>query len=606
MPLTDFIKNKWKTGRAAGAQDAAGAAEDALKVDISPGARYLKDRLAPSAMTVKSDSIDVPGEFLVRTWWVEDLPRQVAYGLLSDLYDFPARIQISQLVVPMDVREVRESLKQQRTTLLSGQMLRAKRGQITDYDQLDRIASAEQQAMEIQIKKTPPLKLFWTIGVFAHTEEDLEELSKRLEELLGHAEIRAHRAIFRQEQGLHSLLPLGINTLGDWRNVDVPAMGQMFPFTHSSLIEASGIPYGIDRTTGSWVIADDFQKNNPNTIIAGDMGSGKSMFLKTRITWFALSGGRVFCLDLEGEFDGLADALGGVYLDFGLGQSTHHLNVIGINVRSKNGYIEGMEDLIGWITLAVNGMDPAEKNEVIDAWQRMMADAGIFQDEPDTWAKPMPRLSDMYAILMSEGNAAAKSVGDRLKQYAVGIYADAFNVRTNINIRDNLVIFNLRDVRDPLMKALRMRQIFSFVWGSVLTELRPTWVVVDEAWNWLQHPQAAKDLEEIARRFRKRYGALHLATQHIADFSHSSSAAVIRDTAGVTLIFRQKSAEAAAAAGHLFQLNNVETDELITQGVGEGLLLIKGRRIPIYMPILPDLMPYFTTNPKDREALNQQ
>ncbi|HHJ07245.1 MAG TPA: hypothetical protein ENK24_07070, partial [Anaerolineae bacterium] len=193
MALTDFIKNKWKTGRAAGVQDATDAAEDALKVDISPGARYLKDRLAPSAMTVKSDSIDVPGEFLVRTWWVEDLPRQVAYGLLSDLYDFPARIQISQLVVPMDVREVRESLKQQRTTLLSGQMLRAKRGQITDYDQLDRIASAEQQAMEIQIKKTPPLKLFWTIGVFAHTEEDLEELSKRLEELLGHAEIRAHR-----------------------------------------------------------------------------------------------------------------------------------------------------------------------------------------------------------------------------------------------------------------------------------------------------------------------------------------------------------------------------------------------------------------------------
>ena len=572
--------------------------EESLRSSLSPGARYLKDRLAPAAMELHPEHIEVKGEFFARVWWVEDLPRHLAYGLLADLYDFPARIQISQLAVPMDVTEVRQALKQQRTTLLAAQMVRAKRGQITDYDELDRIASAEQQAMEIQLKKTPPLKLFWTVGLFAHDREELEELSRRLEELFAHAEIRAHRAIFRQEEGLHSLLPLGINTLGDWRNVDVPAMGQMFPFTHSTLVEPLGVPYGIDRTTGAWVIADDFDRGNPNTIILGEMGSGKSMFLKTRATWFTLLGGRVFCLDLEGEFDGLAQALGGVYLDFGLAQTENRLNVIGINHKSANGFIEGMEDLLGWLALAVDGLDPAEKNEVIDAWQRVMAEAGIFQDEPETWTRPMPRLSDLYAVLVSERKAAAQSVADRLKQYAVGIYADAFNCRTNVDVEDAPVVFGLRDVRDPRMKALRMRQIISFIWGHVLTELRPTWVVVDEAWNWLQHPLAAKDLEEIARRFRKRYGALHLATQHVSDLSASAGAEVIRDTAGVTVIFRQKSAS-AMAAGQLFHLNEVEMDELITQGPGEALLVAKGRRIPIYVPVMPELMAAFTTNPRE-------
>jgi len=580
-------------------------AEDALRAAVSPGARYLRDRLAPAAMQRFPAHIEVAGEFFCRVWWIEDLPRHLAYGLLGDLYDFPARIQISQLAVPMDINEVREALKQQRTTLMSSQMLRNRRGQITDYDELDRIASAEQQAREIQLKKTPPIKLFWAVGLFGRDGEELEELSKRLEELFSLAEMRAHRAIFRQEEGMHSLLPLGINTLGDWRNVDVPAMGAMFPFTHTTLVESAGVPYGIDRTTGAWVIADDFDQGNPNTIILGEMGSGKSMFLKNRATWFTLMGGRSYCIDLEGEFTGLAEVVDGVYLDFGLAQSENRMNVVGINPKSSNGFIEGMEDMLGWLALAADGLDPAERNALIRAWQRVMAEAGVFQDEPDTWAGPMPRLSDIYTVLIAERQQAAHSVAERLEQYAVGIYADSFNCRTNVDVGNNLVVFGLQDVRDPRMKALRMRQIITFIWQHVLAELRPTWIIVDEAWNWLQHPLAAKDLEEIARRFRKRYGALHLATQHVSDLSASAGAEVIRDTAGVTVIFRQKSAS-ARAAGQLFHLNEVETDELITQGPGEALLLVKGRRVPLYVPVMPELMSAFTTNPQDLEHLQEE
>jgi len=576
--------------------------QDALRAALSPGARYLRDRLAPAAMRRYPNYIEVVGEFLGRVWWVEDLPRNLAYGLLADLYEFPGRIQVSQLAIPMDVDEVRQALKQQRTTLLAGQMMRARRGQLTDYDELDRIASAEQQAMEIQLKKTPPIKLYWTLGLLARDGDELEELSRRLEEWLAHAELRAHRAVFRQEEGLHSLLPLGVNLLADFRNVDVPAMGAMYPFTRSTLVEPSGIPYGIDRGTGAWVIVDDFDNQaNPNTIILGEMGSGKSMFLKNRAAWFTVMGGRCFCLDIEGEFSGLAEALGGVYLDFGLSQTANQMNVIGINPRSDNGYLEGMEDLLAWLALAVGGLEPAEKNAAIDAWQRVMAEAGIFKDQADTWTRPMPRLSDLYTVLVSERRQAHRELAERMKQYAVGIYQDGFNCRTTVDVDNSLVVFGLREVRDPLMKALRMRQIFTFIWQHVMADLRPTWIVVDEAWNWLQHPLAAKDLEEIARRFRKRYGALQLATQHVSDLSASAGAEVIRDTAGVAVIFRQKSAS-AGAAGQLFHLNEVDVSDLVTQGIGQALLITRGKRIPIYVPVMPELMDAFTTNPRDLEA----
>ena len=279
-------------------------------------------------------------------------------------------------------------------------------------------------------------------------------------------------------------------------------------------------------------------------------------------------------------------------------QTRHRMNVIGINPRSDNGFIEGLEDLLGWLELAVGGMQPAERNAVIDAWQRALGGAGILKDEPATWTRPMPRLSDLYGVLKSEHRATAGDVAERFKQYAVGIYEASFNCVTNVDADNALVVFGLRDVRDPLMKALRVRQIFSFVWQHVMTDLRPTWIVVDEAWNWLQHALAARDLEEIARRFRKRYGALQLATQHVSDLSASAGAQVIRDTAGVAVMFRQKSAS-AAAAGQLFHLNEVDVNDLVTQDAGEALLVTRGRRIPIYVPVLPGLVRYFTTNPRE-------
>ena len=579
--------------------------DDTLPADINVGARYLKDRIAPGAMQIHPKYIEVVGEYYSRTWWVEDLPRTLMYGLLTDLYDFPARIQISQLVVPMDMGEVRQALKQQRTTLQSRQIMRNKRGQITDYDEMDRVASAEQQAAEIQLKKTPPIKLFWTIGLFSIEKNELDEYSKRLEELFNHAEIRAHQAVFREEAGLHSLLPLGVNTMSNWRNVDAPSLGQMFPFVHSTLVEPNGAPYGIDRYTGAWVIANDFAEGNPNTIILGEMGSGKSVFLKNRIAWFTLLGGRTFCIDLEGEFDGVAEALGGIYLDFGLEKHTKNkLNVIGINAKSETGFIEGMEDLMAWLELVADGLSPLEKNEIMDAWMRIMTDAGIYQDQSETWTRPMPRLSDLYATLISERKEAANSIADRIKQYAVGLYSYAFNVQTTIDPQNSLVIFGLKSVRDPNMKALRLRQIISFIWQHVLTKITPTWIVVDEAWNWLQNERAAKDLENIARRFRKRYAALHLATQHVSDMSASAGATVIRDTAGVTVIFRQKSAS-ALAAGQLFELNELEVEEIKIQSPGEALLITKGHRIPIYVPVMPELMSRFTTNPEELRQMQE-
>jgi len=105
-----------------------------------------------------------------------------------------------------------------------------------------------------------------------------------------------------------------------------------------------------------------------------------------------------------------------------------------------------------------------------------------------------------------------------------------------------------------------MRQVHTFIWANVLSKLQPTLVGVDEAWRWLEHPGASQDLAERARRFCKRNAGVHLATQHGGDLSASQQAVVIRDTAALTVLFRQTAAAVPSVAS-LFGLN--EARELL-------------------------------------------
>jgi len=122
-------------------------------------------------------------------------------------------------------------------------------------------------------------------------------------------------------------------------------------------------------------------------------------------------------------------------------------------------------------------------------------------------------LSDLYAALHTDERREAQDLADRLQTLAEGVYAPAFSQHTNVNARSPLVVFGLKNVH-PDLQALRMRQVHTFIWANVLSKLQPTLVVVDEAWRWLEHPGAAHDLAEMARRFRKRNAGVHLATQH--------------------------------------------------------------------------------------------
>lgn len=571
------------------------------------GIRDLVDHIAPGGMQIYADCIEIVGEAWVRVWFIEDMPPVMGRAQLESLYNFPAEIRHSLQILPLDKSAVREQLRQRRTSLHAEMLTRQRQGRLADFNAQDELGETERTLYELESTHLPPQELLWTIALYASNRVELDNLSRKLEDYLLDADIKAHRASLRQEEALHTTQPFGVNFIGHGRNVNTAALAGMFPFSRRLRSDPRGIPYGIDRSTGGWVIINDFELTNSNLLIIGEQGSGKSMFLKYKTMWSILLGIRVYILDLEGEFESMCRALGGEYLDMAL-TSPHHMNMLDLNPNDPDAWTNGMQDAMAWLAIALgagkNQLTPRERNVVlIPAYQRVMEAAGIFQEDEKTWHKPPPKLSDLYLALRSDQRRDAQDIADRLETMAVGVYAKTFSSPTNINSNASLVVFGLKNVH-PDMQALRMRQIQTFIWSNVLARMQPTMVVVDEAWRWLTHESAANDLSEMARRFRKRYAGLHLATQHGIDLSRSEEAVVIRDTAAITMLFRQNSS-ALPGLQSLFSLDELECRELLTLDQGESILLVDGNRFPIYTAIPPAWYSYWTTRPAELQTLNE-
>jgi len=367
------------------------APQSAASAPLHTGTRDLVDHLAPAAMKIESDRIHLVGEGWVRVWFVEDLPPNIGRGSLDTIYDFPGEVRVSLLTRPLDKSAVREHLRQRRTTLYAENMTRTQQGRLPDFTAQDELAETESTLRDIESSHLPPLELLWTIALYGRNEEELEELSRRLEDYMLDANLRFYRASLRQEDGLYSIQPFGVNYLGHGRNITTSALAGMFPFARRLQADPMGIPYGIDRTTGAWVIVNDFALPNSNLLIVGEQGSGKSMFLKYKATWAVLLGMRCYILDLEGEFESMCRALNGSYLDMAL-TSPHHMNILDLNPEDPDAWFNGMQDVLAWLEIALGTLTHKERSVVlIPAYERIMKDAGILPDDAVT-RKVSPRL----------------------------------------------------------------------------------------------------------------------------------------------------------------------------------------------------------------------
>ena len=391
---------------------------------------------------------------------------------------------------------------------------------------------------------------------------------------------------FQQEQGLISSLAIGKNEIEIERTLTTSSTAIFVPFTTSELFEdGQTMYYGLNALSNNLIMCNRKNLINPNGLILGTPGSGKSFSAKREIcNTFLVTDDDIIIVDPEGEYFPLVSRLDGQVINLSQ-NSSDYVNPLDIHkdygdgedpIALKSNFILSLCELV--VGSKEGGLQPEEKS-IIDRCVRKMYSVYFQDPKPEN----MPILEDLYNLLLEEANKgkeAANYIASALELYVTGSL-NVFNNRTNVNLNNRLVCFNIRELQSHL-KAIGMLILQDAVWGrvSLNRELKKkTFFYVDEFHMLLKDEQTASYSVGIWKRFRKWGGVPTGITQNVKDLLSSREVENIFENTPFIIMLNQAAGDRAVLAKSL----GISPEQLsfVTQsGAGEGLLFFGHIIIP--------------------------
>jgi type IV secretory pathway VirB4 component len=318
-------------------------------------------------------------------------------------------------------------------------------------------------------------------------------------------------------------------------------------------------------------------------VVFAKSGGGKSYTVKLEIFRSLMVGTDVIVIDPENEYKYLCETVGGAFIKLSL-NSAYHLNPfdlpqIGEDEDPEDVLRSNIASLIGLLHIMLGAVTP-EEDSILDIAIRetyAMRDITPQSNFKTFTPNSFPAMSDLYEVIRnSEGG---ESLAKRLEKYTEGIFAGVLNHPTNVQVNNQLVVFNIRDLEEQL-RPIAMYTILQFIWNEMRSRVKKRLVVVDEAWVMMQNEDAASFLFGIAKRCRKYYTGLTTITQDIADFMSSRYGKPIVTNSSLQLLLRQSPA-AIDTISETFYLTDQEKFLLLESGVGEGIIFAGAKHVAI-------------------------
>jgi type IV secretory pathway VirB4 component len=315
MGLFDFISKK-KSGP---------EVQPVLPQDIyEAGTLELRDVLAPSALQITPRELNL-GDKVLRTFFVISYPRYLSDNWFSPVINLDKVFDISIFVHPIDTASVLRHFQKKVAEVQSQIHEREEKGLVRDpmldtaYENLEQLRDQLQQAQE----RLFDVGLY--ISIHADSKEELDKVESELKSMLEAQLIYLKPALFQQEQGYKSILPLGTDELLVHSKLNSSPLSSLFPFVSFDLTADKGILYGINRHNSSLVLFDRFSLENYNSVLFAKSGAGKSYTVKLEILRSLMFDTEVIVIDPEREYEYMANATGGRYFNIAL-TSEHHIN----------------------------------------------------------------------------------------------------------------------------------------------------------------------------------------------------------------------------------------------------------------------------------------
>lgn len=561
------------------------------------GVATLRDVIAPSSFEIQSNYIKI-GRRYARTYFVYAYPRTLFTGWLSPIINLDEVVDVSLNIEPVESQVVLENLKKKVGQLEASNTINQEKGKVRDPQLEAQISDAEELRDKLQVGEDRFFRFGLYLTVYGKDEKDLEEVGRKVESILGTSLVYTKPATIQMEQGFNSTLPMGTDQLQIRRNMDTGSVSSSFPFTTANLSRDEGILYGINRHNNGLVLFDRFSLENANMVVFAKSGAGKSFAVKLECLRSLMMGTEVIIIDPENEYRTLCDAVGGSFLHLSLASDTR-INPFDLPrtidpEEADNALRANIIMLHGLLRLMTGQMTAAEEADLDVALINVYAQKGITNDPLTHNAEP-PVMMDLYNILNGMGGNGP-SLAARLRRFTEGTFAGIFSEQSNVDLNNNFVVFNIRDLEDEL-RPIGMYITLNYIWNRVKTEKKKRILVVDEAWQLMQYQDSAMFMFSIAKRARKYYLGLTTISQDVEDFLSTRLGRAIVNNSSLQLLLKQNPAAVELVAG-TFKLTSEETKRLTQFPVGEGLFFAGLSHVVLRIIGSPTEEQLITTNPQ--------
>lgn len=557
----------------------------------------LRDIIAPSSIEILNDHIKI-GKRLARTMFVFGYPRTLFTGWLSSLINIDEVIDISLNIIPVESKVVLDNLRKKVGQLEANYTINQEKGKVRDPGLEAAIQDAEELRDSLQVGSDRFFRFGLYITIYGKDLEELDLVGKKIESMLGNSLIYTKPATIQMEQGFNSTLPIGLDQLNVYRNMNTGALSTSFPFTTAELSQDDGILYGINRHNNGMVIFDRFSLENANMVVFAKSGAGKSFAVKLECLRSLMMGTEVVIIDPENEYKTLCEAVGGSYLHLSLASNTR-VNPFDLPItvdpeEADNALRANIIMLHGLLRLMAGEMSPTEEADMDIALINTYAKKGITNDPLTHRAQP-PVMSDLYNELLAMPGTGP-GLAARLRRFTEGTFSGIFSQQSNVQLDNKFVVFNIRDLEDEL-RPIGMYIVLNYIWNRVKTDKRKRILVVDEAWQLLQYQDSAMFMFSIAKRARKYYLGLTTISQDVEDFLGTRLGRAIVNNSSLQLLLKQNAA-AVDIVADTFKLTSEESNRLSQFPVGEGLFFAGLSHVILRILASPMETQLISTNPQ--------
>jgi type IV secretory pathway VirB4 component len=548
-------------------------------VDVSDSLLTLTDVVAPSAVSITPRSINISGT-MARVFYAVSYPRYLTDGWLEPILNMEKELDVSIVIHPINTAETLKKFQKKVAEVQSQINMRASRGEVRDpqleaaYRNLEDLRDKLQQAEE----KLFDVGLY--VAIYGADDTALNKVENEIKGSLDSRLIYIKPALFKQEQGMHSIVPTATDELLVHSKFNSSPLSSFFPFTSFDLTSDNGILYGINRHNSSLVLFDRFSLTNYNSVTFATSGAGKSYSIKLEILRSLMFGAEVIVIDPEREYEYLAESTGGRFFNISL-SSNHHINPFdlpppGADENPADVLRSQVVHLIGLFRLMLGGLSPEEETIIDLAIRETYALKDITEHINFADLEP-PLLSDFEMVLA--GMNGSTSLISRLQKYTSGTWSGFMNQPTNVDINQKFIVFSLRDMEDEL-KTIAMFIITNYIWSAIRRRLVKRLLVIDEAWWMMKSEDTASFLFSLAKRGRKYYLGIATITQDVDDFLRSPYGVPMITNSSLQFLMKQ-SPTAIDNIQRTFNLTDEEKYLLLESDVGEGLFFVGLKHVAI-------------------------